>query len=168
MNHRILRLASSTLVVGALAATPALATDDPPSSAPLQPAPPLSALAPVLGKCKDTTRPASSVAAKAARSAIKSRVLRGTSRDVGCGVAMVTVSFARQQRGHCQFLTTKRKLSRPTPCSGHFLVANGTKSWRLALPSRLPHGTYVVRTRAIDFAGNVESRQAHGRRLRVR
>jgi hypothetical protein len=163
MNHRILRLVSSALVVGAVAATPALATDDPPSSTPLQPAPPLSALAPVLDKCKDSMRPTSSVTAKA----IRRHLLRGTSRDVGCGVAMVTVSFARQHGSRCQFLTTKRKLSRPTRCSGHFLVAGGTRSWRLPLPSHLPHGSYVVRTRSIDFAGNVEARQGHGRRLRV-
>ena len=166
MTHRILRVLSSTLVVGALAATPALATDDPPAA--LQPAPPLSALAPVLGKCSDSTRPSSSFGAKAARNALKSHVLRGTSRDLGCGVAMVTVSFARQKGRLCQFVTPKRKLSRPTRCSGHWLVATGTTRWRMELPKRLAHGSYVVRTRAIDFAGNVEGRQAHGRRLRVR
>jgi hypothetical protein len=160
MSHRILRLCSSTLIVGALAATPAMATDDPPP--PLQPAPPLAALAPVLGKCTDSARPTSAVGA------IKRHVLRGTARDVGCGVAMVTVSFARQSKGKCLFLTTKRKLSRPARCSGHFLVATGTKNWRVELPKRLPRGTYVVRSRAIDFAGNVEARQSHARRLRVR
>jgi len=166
MTHRILRVLSSALVVGAVAATPALATDDPPPA--LQPAPPLGALAPVLGKCSDSTRPTSSVGAKAARNALKSHVLRGTSRDVGCGVAMVTLSFARQNGHLCRFLMPKRKLSRPTRCSGHWLVATGTKHWRLELPKRLAHGSYVVRTRAIDFAGNVEGRQAHARRLRVR
>jgi hypothetical protein len=161
MVHRTLRLISCSLVAGALAATPALATDDPPS-APLQPAPPLSALAPVLGKCTDATRPVTRVGT------LKNHVLRGTSGDFGCGVAMVTISLARQHGKLCQFLTTKRKLSRPTRCSGHWLVATGTTRWRLPVPKKLKRGSYVVRTRAIDFAGNVETRQAHGRRLRVR
>jgi hypothetical protein len=41
--------------------------------------------------------------------------------------------------------------------------ARGTAHWTLSLPRRLAHGTYVIRSRAIDAAGNVErKRRLHG------
>ena len=42
----------------------------------------------------------------------------------------------------------------------------GTTSWRYRLSKKLPAGTYVVRTRVRDFAGNV--RNCTPRRLRLR
>jgi hypothetical protein len=169
MHHRILCVLTSSLATASLAVAPAFATDDSPG-APLQPAPPLSALGGVLGKCTDSAKPSSGFTAKAARAVSKSHVLRGTARDVGCGVAMVTISVARQHGKRCEYLATNRRLSKPTHCSGHWLVAAGTKSWHLSLPKHLPRGTYLVRTRAIDFAGNVQRVRTgkHVQRLRLR
>ena len=48
----------------------------------------------------------------------------------------------------------------------HWIVAHGTSSWSFRLPKRLPGGMYVVRTRAVDFAGNVQ--RPRTQRLRVR
>ncbi len=48
----------------------------------------------------------------------------------------------------------------------HWLGARGTARWSFRLSKRLPRGTYLVRTRAIDFAGNVEKPRV--RRLRLR
>jgi hypothetical protein len=177
MRHRLLCVLSASFATAAVAATPALATDEPvpgPSgspAAPLQAAPSIPALQGVLGKCSDNSRPSSGFGATAIRSAARNRILRGTARDVGCGVAMVTVSVARQHGKSCRYLTTKRRLSRPTKCGGgHWLVAAGTGRWHIALPKGLPRGTYLVRTRAIDFAGNVQTPRVgrHIQRLRLR
>ena len=180
MHRRLLCVLTASLVTCATAAGPALATDEPTpgspgspdsSAAPLQAAPSIPALQGALSKCSDTSRPTSGFGATAIRSALHDRILRGTARDVGCGVAMVTVSVARQHGKSCQYLTTKRRLSRPTKCGdGHWLVAAGTGRWHIALPKRLPRGTYLVRTRAIDFAGNVQTPRSgtHIQRLRLR
>jgi hypothetical protein len=151
----------------AFAATSALATDTPAPAAPqpAQPAPPISSLPSVLNKCSDSTLPSSSVSARSAKSAVRSRALRGTARDTGCGVAMVTVSVSRVRGKQCQHLSSKR-LGRVGRCTGDsWLLATGTRNWRLTLPNRLPRGTYRIRTRAIDFAGNVERVRTHRLKL---
>jgi hypothetical protein len=43
--------------------------------------------------------------------------------------------------------------------------ARGATRWSFRLP-KLPRGRYVIRTRAVDFAGNVQV--PHARRLRLR
>jgi hypothetical protein len=146
----------------------ALATDSPaPGGAPggvggasgaLQAAPSVASMQAVLSKCSDKTKPTSSFTAKAARSAARTHVLRGRAADVGCGVAMVTVSIARTQGKRCQPVTSKGRLGHTGRCTAKgFLVATGTSNWHITLPKGLPKGTYLVRTRAIDFAGNVQS-----------
>jgi hypothetical protein len=167
---RILCTFLTACATASLAAAPALATDEP-GPGTLQPAPPIPAVQQVLNKCQDLTRPTSGFGATSARAAARTHVLRGTARDTGCGVAMVTLSVARLHGKRCEYLTSRRKLSRAVKCGhSHFLVASGTNHWSLALPRSLPRGTYLVRTRAIDFAGNVQ-RLATGRhihRLRLR
>jgi hypothetical protein len=167
---RLLCLLAATIAVTSLGAASALATDEPPPGA-LQAAPPITALQQVLGKCSDSTRPSSGFGVTSARAAVRSHVLRGTARDTGCGVAMVTASVARQHGTRCEYLTPARRLSHPVKCGhSHFLVASGTSRWSLTLPRHLPRGTYLVRTRAIDFAGNVQrlATGKHIKRLRVR
>jgi hypothetical protein len=147
----------SSLAALCTAAAPALATESPAPAA-LQDAPSTTAIQTALGKCVDQTLPTSGFGAKAATAARRSRVLRGTAGDRGCGVAMVTVSLARVNGARCQLLTSSGRLAHPAGCAAaRYLMASGTGQWRLRLPRGLPHGTYVVKTRAIDFAGNVQA-----------
>jgi hypothetical protein len=61
----------------------------------------------------------------------------------------------------------KRLARRAMRCSKHrWLPVRGTTHWSFRLPKRLPKGRYVIRTRAIDFAGNVQ--HSRTRRLRLR
>ena len=154
----------AALIVAALAAA-AFATDSPPPDQ-LAPAPPVQSLQTALNKCTDNTKPTSTFTTKAARTASRSRVLRGTASDKGCGVALVTISVAHRHSKKCKFLTPSGRLGRPQSCTGdRWLTAQGTKHWRVVL-DRLPRGTYRVRVRAIDFAGNIQ--RAHARRLTLR
>jgi uncharacterized low-complexity protein len=163
MRTRALLLSITSLA--AVLPSAALATDSP-APAPLQPAPSLVSLQSVLGKCSDTTKPTSGFGATAAAAARKSKILRGTAGDRGCGVAMVTVSILRVHGKGCQPLMSSGKVGHTGSCSARrFVVANGTSQWRLKLPKRLPKGTYLVRTRAIDFAGNVQ--QVRTRRVKL-
>jgi hypothetical protein len=121
----------------------------------------------VPGACKDQSRPSSGFTRKAARRARSKHVLRGVARDVGCGVDRVMISVAHKQGRRCRNLTTMRRLSRPTKCSRHrWLPVKGATKWSFRFPRRLAKGTYLVRTRAVDFAGNVQHPRA--KRLRLR
>jgi hypothetical protein len=145
------------VVAGALTAGPASAqspTDNPAPGA--QP-----------GACIDQVSPASGFSRKAARRAGRHRLLRGVARDVGCGVDRVAISVQRKRGRVTTSLFGKGRLLRKLgPGRQHWLVARGTTRWSFRLSKRLPRGTYVVRTRAIDFAGNVE--RPRTRRLRLR
>jgi hypothetical protein len=46
------------------------------------------------------------------------------------------------------------------------MPAKGTSSWTLRMPKKLAAGVYVVRTRATDLAGNLQSAKSHNLRLR--
>jgi hypothetical protein len=119
------------------------------------------------GACADLVSPTSSFTRKAARSAARHRLLRGIAADVGCGLDRVTISVQRKRGKKYTTLFRKspllRKLRRGRQ---NWLAVRGTTHWSFRLPKRLPRGTYLVRTRAIDFAGNIE--QPHVRRLRLR
>jgi hypothetical protein len=119
------------------------------------------------GKCADTSPPASSFTRRAARRAGRMRLVRGVASDVGCGLDRVEVAVSRKRGRRCRNLTPKGKLGRRTSCAHRrWLPAAGTTSWSFRLPRRLRKGTYAVRTRALDFAGNVG--RAHGRRIKLR
>jgi hypothetical protein len=165
------------LAAVAASAGMAMATDEPPASVPgaapgqaqpLQPAPPIAVIKQGLKGCKDSSRPVSGLGRSSARLR-RGRALRGTARDSGCGVAMVTVSIVHKQGKRCRYLASSGRLTRPTRCrGGHWLVASGTTRWHVRMPRGLPRGRYTVRTRAVDFAGNVERIAGrHARRLRL-
>jgi hypothetical protein len=96
--------------------------------------------------------------------------LRGTARDRGCSgaVARVTVATAKRVgRGRCRYLQTSGRLGRRTSCRRPtYLAARATARWSLRTSRPLPAGTYVVRCRAIDAAGNVERKSRRRGRLR--
>jgi hypothetical protein len=121
----------------------------------------------VPGACTDVASPTSTFTRRAARRAGRRRILRGRALDIGCGVDRVTIAVARNHHGRCRLLTPKRRLTHRTSCARHrWLPVRGTTLWSFRFPRRLPHGVYVIHTRAIDFAGNVERPRRHRIRLR--
>ena len=119
------------------------------------------------GACVDHTKPSSGFTRRAARRASHRRVLRGQARDVGCGLDRVQISVLRKAGHRCRNLNSKRRLGRKTSCAKrNWLPVRGTSRWSFRLPRRLPRGAYVVRTRALDFAGNVQRPRA--KRLKLR
>jgi hypothetical protein len=119
------------------------------------------------GACADAVTPTSSFTRKAARKAAHKRILRGSAADVGCGIDRVTISIQRKSGKAFKTLFRKRPLLRKLRHGRqHWLPVRGTSHWSFRLSKRLPRGTYLVRTRAIDFAGNVQ--KPHVRRLKLR
>src|SRR3954466_6397252 len=79
---------AAAVALACLAAPAAMATDEPPPPAPTSPAPTSTApVAPAVtpAACTDKTAPSSKLATTS-RSALRTRVLRGKSVDLGCGV----------------------------------------------------------------------------------
>jgi hypothetical protein len=156
MLSRPMPILAVALVAAAVGAAPAGAqapTDQPaPGAAP--------------GACTDQAAPTSRFTQKSARRARRTRVVRGTAADVGCGIDHVTISVNRKSGKRCRPLTTKHRLGRAGSCTKRtWLPVKGSSSWSFKLPKRLSKGTYVIRTRAADFAGNVE--KAHGQRVKL-
>jgi hypothetical protein len=149
-NCRFLLLAGALAVAVALSAGPAMATDDPPTPPP----PPKP--------CTDKMRPTSSAGANLIR-ALRAHVIRGTARDLSCSVTgrgkvtRVRISIARKNGKFCQHLSAKKVFGRKGSCARlTWLPVTGTASWSFRLPKKLTRGTYVIRSRAVDAARNLE------------
>jgi hypothetical protein len=157
MSLRSPLLATAALLLAGVAAGPAAAQS--PTDHPAPGATP--------GSCVDTAAPTSTFTRKAARRAARKRILRGTAGDIGCGLNRVQIAVSRKKAGKCRLLTPKKKLGHRIRCSRHhWLPVRGTTKWSFRLPKRLPKGAYVIRTRAVDFAGNVQRTHAHRIKLR--
>ena len=156
MSKRPVLLFAAWVAAAALTAGPAAAQS--PTDNPVPGAPP--------GACADHSRPTSGFTRRAARRAGHRHILRGNARDRGCGVDRVTISVARKLGRRCRVLSPKRRLGHRTSCARrHWLPVRGTTRWSFRLPKRLTKGTYVIRTRAVDFAGNVQRPRRHRIRL---
>lgn len=97
-------------------------------------------------------------------------LIRGEASDRGCGqarrVRRVEVAVALRRRGRCRHMDGSGGLGPATRCSRRlFLSARGTSKWRLRGGVRLPGGLYVIHSRAIDEAGNVETRSRPGNQV---
>ena len=94
----------------------------------------------------------------------------GKAHDLGCSkrVARVTVALAKRTgNGRCRYLRAGGALGKAVSCRRPtYIQAKGTKTWTFRSASKLPAGTYVVRSRAIDAAGNLERKQRRRGRLR--
>ncbi len=118
----------------------------------------------VVAGCLDRVAPSSRFARH-----LRLKRLRGTAADRACTrrgrVARVTIAVARRVHGGCRYLQASGRFGRRTSCRRPtYVAARGTRRWSLRLRRQLARGTYVVRSRAIDAAGNVERK----RRLRGR
>jgi hypothetical protein len=118
-----------------------------------------------LAGCIDHSRPSSRFR-KLARAASHSKrvVLRGSTKDRGCGssgkgkIKRVEVAVARPVGAHCRFLGANGALGKSTSCKPRtFARARGTTSWQYRLRKPLAAGEYFAWVRARDAAGNVES-----------
>lgn len=145
-------LAGVLVVAGTLAVASALATDEP--SPPVQGS---------TRACVDNMRPLSRLRV-GWQSGFRRGVIRGIAIDQGCGAAgagkvkRVDVAIARKVGERCQHLMRSGRLGRASACTSHiWLAAKGSKSWTFRARHKLPRGRYLVRTRAIDAAGNVEA-----------
>src|SRR3954463_7143787 len=70
------------------------------------------------GACTDQVAPTSKYTSRAARRAKRTRLLRGTARDVGCGLDRVEISIARKVGRKCRYLARGSKLSRRASSCG--------------------------------------------------
>jgi sulfur carrier protein ThiS len=119
--------------------------------------------------CTDHTDPAASLAS--ARAKKRKLRVRGHARDTGCGnsaVARVELAISSKAGRRCRFVTRSGALTRKRGCSRPlFLAAHGTTTWSLTTKRKLPRGSYTIRVRARDAAGNVQAPPAK-RTVRVR
>jgi hypothetical protein len=161
-------LVSTVVVAVTLAVAAAMATDEPTPPVPGPKTPTQGAPQPPRSPrvCHDTMRPLSRLAVRWQRG-FRRGVIRGIAIDQGCGangagkVKSVSVAVSRQvAKNRCQHLQGNGRLGHAGACNHVWLRAKGTKKWSFRLPRHLPRGTYLVATRAIDAAGNVEA-QSH-------
>jgi hypothetical protein len=121
-------------------------------------------------RCRDILAPVSRFATRHGVTVSRKRLLavHGSAGDRGCShrVARVTVAVAKRVHGgRCRYLDASGRLGPRGRCRhATYVSARGTTHWSLRVARRLPPGTYVVRSRAIDAAGNVERKhRLHGR-----
>jgi hypothetical protein len=151
MLTRFLSVLGTLVVAGLLTVASAMATDEPAPPSPAQGAP---------QACTDIMRPVSQLRVNW-RKGFRNGVVRGVAADRGCGsggagkVARVSVSIARKVGKRCQHLSRAGRLGKATDCAPRWLRTKGKKSWAFRVGHKLPRGKYIVRTRAVDSAGNV-------------
>jgi hypothetical protein len=137
------------------------------------------------GHCFDTFLPRSRIARSGAHVVNGRFVFAGTAADRDCsgdGVAprSVKVSVARvvpplpgtpnrhHEHDRCQFLQRSGSFSKARSCQRiGFLIAHGASSWSFVHRANITQGDYLVRTRAVDRAGNVEYANLRRNRLVV-
>ena len=91
--------------------------------------------------------------------------LRGTARGRGCKIRRVRVAIGRKVGSKCRFLKADGRFGKRRSClRTTYINAKGTRRWKLHRKVRLPRGKYLVWSRAIDSAGQVE-RKANRRNL---
>ena len=140
--------------------TPPAGSDPPPPGHPAQRPPKVRHRA----RCVDRVAPLSSFARPHPPRAAKHRrmTLQGKARDRGCAkLRKVKVAVARRVKLHgrirCRWLGSKGRFGRRSRCDRpHWLDARGAAAWRLRLRRPLARGSYLVRSRATDRAGNRE------------
>ncbi len=84
--------------------------------------------------------------------------LRGTATPgAGCTLRSVSVAIGRRTGSRCRFLRADGTFGATVSCARtRYLRATGTARWRLDKKVRLPRGAYVVWSRAVNSAGQIE------------
>ena len=92
------------------------------------------------------------------------RVLRGTASDGQSGVRTVQLSLRRRTGRKCsQWSARSERFVGKTCRKKAFFDAGAGPSWSYLLPDPLPRGRYVLDVKAVDRAGNIQSRFVRGR-----
>jgi hypothetical protein len=128
---------------------------------------------PAAPKCVDRIAPASRFIRGTFEASRTGLSVYGRASDRGCGkggrghVEQVKVSLARRLSGdRCRFLQATEEEHEPHFGSAvkcrtarpYYALARGTTKWRFRVKVALPAGTYLLRTRALDSAANLEKK----------
>ena len=153
MYTRSLWAVVTAVAAAVMAVAPAMATDEP--------APPSQ---PSVKACVDTMGPVSRLS-KNVNATLRHGVIHGIAIDEGCGAAgsgqlrSISVSVSRRVGKRCEHLLANGRFSNAGSCATHvWLKAQGRKAWTFRVGHKLPAGKYMVSSRAVDSAGNVERR----------
>lgn len=118
-----------------------------------------------------TTRcgsPESAISRRSSRITRSRLRLRGTARGRGCSVTKVRVAIGRKVGRQCRFLRGNGRFGSRRSClRTQYLNAGGRTRWSLNRRVRLPRGSYLIWSRAIDSSGQIE-RKAKARNLLAR
>jgi hypothetical protein len=151
MFRRSLFVVATAVAATTMAVAPAMATDEP--------APPSQQ---GVKSCVDNKRPVSRLSRNVG-STLRRGVIHGIAIDQGCGpagtgqVRSVSVSISRRVGKRCQHLFANGRFSRAGSCATQvWLRARGRKTWTFRVGHRLRAGKYMVSSRAVDSAGNIE------------
>ncbi len=143
----------------------------------------VSLLQPGGSRCFDTFLPRSRIRRAGAHFAADRFLLAGSASDRRCSGSgkaprRVRVSVARlvpplpgtpnrhHEHDRCRFLQRSGSFSEARSCQRiGFLTAHGTSSWSFVHRASVTAGDYLVRTRAVDRAGNVEYANLRRNRL---
>ncbi len=126
--------------------------------------------------CRDRVAPTSrfitsrrTIARPARRLALNGRATDRTCPGQRPRIRRVAISIGRlTPNGRCFFLTSLGRFTAPRRCSNRlYVTARGTTRWTRRLRRPLRRGRYVIRSRAIDAAGNIERQTRRTNQLRV-
>jgi hypothetical protein len=132
-----------------------------------------------IGACRDALAPRVSLGARGVARVRAQLRVTGRVSDLGCpaagalrarpgAVKQVSVSVARASGRRCRFLRADGRFTPVRSCRrALWLPATGASRWTLRSRRTVPRGTYFVRARATDAAGNT-SRSTRAVRLRAR
>ena len=146
--------------VGAASPTPTATTDPGPG--------PGSTPGPGGAPCTDQVAP--TLAFGSVKVSRKAASLTGTAGDDACGgTVRVEIALARKAQKKCRWVSARGRLGKARSCSKPvWMRAKGTASWtsKLSFKPRLPRGSYVLRGRGLDAAGNQRTPAARTVKLR--
>jgi hypothetical protein len=121
--------------------------------------------------CNDKVPPESTIDKRGLSLKNSTLKLQGTASDAPCKgkpgrVVRVFVTVSRHVNDHCRFLLEDGRHFGPIrKCDGAppiVFPAKGTSQWSLKMPAVLPAGSYTIRSRATDAAGNVQAVRGPG------
>jgi hypothetical protein len=131
---------------------------------------PAGTVMPASSGCRDVTAPTTRPVRAPLRASRSRIVVGGRARDLGCGarVRRVDVAVALRSAGGCRFLGVGGRPGRRRACAparGSYVAATGTTTWRRTFRGTFPRGTWLVWSRAVDGAGNIEALAPRRNRL---
>ena len=138
-----------------------------PSAAPGSAAP--GAPAPALAGSQRCGAPSSTITRRSSSLRTTRTSIAGRASGAGCKVAQVRVAVGRKVGRSCRFLQENGRFGSLRNCRRtQYVKASGTTRWSLRRKARLPRGSYVIWSRAVDVSGRIERKAARRNLLRTR